>query len=246
MKTNIVCGFCCTIFLSFILSNAEAQFSSRFSVGINAGVFIYHGDLSPWRTGSWKTPGFVWGLSSLKHLSPVFSARLDLNFGKLRGDEALYASPEYRQHRAFAFVSRVTEIIVSGEWHPLGRDRKLSPYLFAGIGYGSMQIRRDYSRFDESYFVSEPSLKETLAQDDAASLPRGVAIVPVGMGMQYGLSRRFSLTGEASHRFARSDYVDGFSYAANPDQKDSYTKYSAGLRYSIGSKDPYACPPIRY
>lgn len=245
MKKTLTNCFCYSLLL-IVPSKAVAQFSSRYAVGINAGIFVYNGDLSPWKTGSWKTPGFVWGVSGLKHISPTFSARLDVNFGKLRGDEARYSTPEYRQYRAFAFNSSVTEVLIGGEWSPLRRDRKLSPYLFAGVGYSGMNIRRDYSRFNEAYFVGEPSLKELLAQDAATNLPKGIAVFPAAFGINYKLNNRFSLNGEAAYRFTRSDYIDGFSYAGNPKLEDSYTKYSLGLRYSIGNKDPYACPPMRY
>ena len=227
-------------------SSLHAQFSSRYSVGLNAGVFIYNGDLSPTQTGSWRTPGFVWALNGLKHFTPILSARLDLSFGKLRGDEAKYSSPEFRQYRAFAFNSQVTEITIGAEYSPLGRQRKLSPYLYGGVGYSGMRIARDYSRYNEAYFAGEPTLKEKLAEDAATSLPRGVAIFPVGLGLNYAINQKFSINTEAVYRYTRSDYIDGFSKAGNANLDDSYTKISIGLRYSIGNKDPYACPPMRY
>jgi hypothetical protein len=232
----------CTV----VFSSANAQFTSRYSVGINAGVFIYNGDLSPSQTGSWKTPGFVWGLNGLKHFTPTLSARLDLSFGKLRGDEAKYSSPEFRQYRAFAFNSRVTEIALGAEYSPFGRQHKLSPYLYGGVGYSGMRITRDYSRYNEAYFAGEPSLKEKLAEDAATSLPRGVAVFPIGLGLNYAINNRFALNTEAVYRYTPNDYIDGFSKAGNPNQNDSYTKISLGLRYSVGNKDPYACPPMRY
>lgn len=234
------------IFTFVSVIQSKAQFNSKYEVGINIGTFIYYGDLTPSRIGSWKTPGFVWGLTGLKHLTQTISARLDMNFGKLRGDEVKYSSPEYRQYRAFAFNSLVREVALSAEWSPLGRDRKLSPYLFGGMGYASMKITRDYSRFNTDYFVGEPSLKESLAQDAETSLPKGVLIVPIGIGLKYTLNNKFSLHAEAAQRITRSDYIDGFSYSGNPDKKDSYSKISLGIRYSIGNKDPYACPPMRY
>lgn len=238
----------CPVLFAFIFlpSAGNAQGSSRYSIGINAGTFIYNGDLSPWRTGSWKTPGFVWGLTGHRSISPTWSARLELNFGKLRGDEAEYVRPAYHQFRAFAFNNNVTEIVIAAEWSPLGRTKKLSPYVFGGIGYANMHISRDYSRFNAAYFAGEALLKEGLAQDIATSLPKGVAVIPVGFGLHYKLSEKFSLNGEAAHRFTRSDYIDGFSQAANPKYKDSYTKYSLGLQMNFGTKDPFACPPMRY
>ena len=246
MKKSIVQSLFCLVILLICFQAAKAQVSSRYSVGINAGTFIYNGDLSPWRTGSWKTPGFAWGLSGHRAISATWSARLELNFGKLRGDEAKYGRPEYHQQRAFAFNSNVTEVILAAEWNPLRHRHKLSPYLFAGVGYSGMRISRDYSRFNEAYFAGEPLLKESLAQDIATSLPGGIAIFPAGLGLKYQLSPKLSLHGEAAHRFTRSDLIDGFSQSGNPDQKDSYTKYSIGLRLALGNTDPYACPPMRY
>src|SRR5829696_9102772 len=139
MKRYIRLSISGFILLFFVLNSVNAQITSRYSVGINAGAFIYNGDLSPWRTGSWKTPGFVLGFTGHRNISSSLAARLELNFGKLRGDEAKYG-PEYRQHRAFSFNSNVTEIVIAAEWSPLGIYRKLSPYLFGGIGYAGMRI----------------------------------------------------------------------------------------------------------
>jgi uncharacterized protein DUF6089 len=233
-------------FIAICSTRSEAQFSSKYAIGINLGTFIYSGDLTPSNTGSWKTPGFVLGLTGLKHVTPALSARLDLNFGVLKGDEATYTSPQYRQNRAFAFYNRVTEAILSAEWSPMGRERKLSPYLFAGVGYASMKITRDFSRFNEAYFVNEASLKELLSKDAETELPSGVPILPVGLGLRYAINRNFSLTAEGAHRFTHSDYIDGFSYSGNPAKKDAYSKISIGIRYSIGNRNPYDCPPLKY
>ncbi|RYZ25549.1 MAG: hypothetical protein EOO10_17990 [Chitinophagaceae bacterium] len=234
-------------FLVLIVSSkSSVAQQSRYAIGINAGTFIYVGDLSPWRTGSWKTPGFVLGFTGHRNFSSKLAARLDLNFGKLRGDEAKYG-PEYRQYRAFAFNSNVTEVVLGAEWSPLGNMRKFAPYLFGGVGYAGMKITRDYSRFNEAYFVGEPSLKEALAKDAASASSKGIAIFPLGLGLQFRLGDRWSLHGEAAHRFTTSDQIDGFSQSGNPDQKDSYTKYSIGVRLALGDgNDPYACPPMRY
>jgi len=241
-KTN------CTLltFAFFIIStNSEAQFTSKYSVGVNLGTFIYSGDLTPSRTGSWKTPGFAWGVTGLRHVTPTLSARLDLGFGRLRGDEARYSTPEFRQFRAFAFQSRITEAILAAEWNPVGREKKFSPYVFAGVGYAGMKISRDYSHFNADYFSGEPTLAEALAQDAKTSLPKGVGIIPVGAGFQYRLNHKFSIHAEGSYRITQNDFIDGFSYSGNPDLKDGYSKISVGVRYSIGSKSKYDCPIVR-
>ncbi len=245
MKQFIIAGLVTSA--GFIVAGtAQAQLVPKYSVGLNLGTFIYSGDLTPSAVGSWKTPGFVWGLTGHKHFTNTLAARLELNFGKLRGDDAAYNTPEYRQYRAFAFNSRVTEIVLAAEYSLLGMTRRLSPYVFGGIGYSGMKISRDYSGFNEAYFVNEPSLKTALAEDAANTPPKGVAIFPVGLGLKYGLSSKLSLHAEAAHRITLSDYVDGFSKAVNPNKYDSYIKYSIGIRLALGNTDPYACPPIRY
>lgn len=232
--------------LTLFLFQAKAQITSPYSVGINAGAFIYNGDLTPWKTGSWKTPAFVLGLTGHRNFSPTLAARLDVSFGNLKGDEAKYVTPEYRQYRAFAFKTRVTEVALAAEWSPLGRTSKFYPYAFAGIGYSGLRVTRDYSRFKAEYFTNEPTLYENLQVDIAHSLPRGVIVFPAGLGLAYQVSPKISLHGEAAQRLTFSDYIDGFSKAGNPNQNDSYAKYSLGLRFAFGNKDPYACPTIRY
>lgn len=235
-------------FLAFIFSftQAFAQSLPRYSVGINAGAFIYHGDLTPWRTGSWKTPAFAWGLSGHRQFTSSFSARADLSFGKLRGNEARHLQPEYRQYRAFAFESRITELSLGAEWSPLNKGRKLAPYVWAGIGYSRMKIAKDFSRFRPEYFQGEPELAQNLLLDNQTALPRRVVVFPVGFGWKFAWSENVSLHAEAAHRFTRNDYLDGFSLSANPESKDAYTKYSVGIKRVLGNRSRFDCPPMRY
>jgi hypothetical protein len=222
----------------------SAQTLSPYSIGINAGVFIYTGDLAPSRLGSWKTPSFVWGITGHKNLSPELSARVEINSGSLRADETKYG-PEYRQYRAFAFSSRVTEAIIAAEYNFLGRNSHFSPYAFAGIGYSNMKIARDYSRFNADYFADEPEVAASLTKD-LERLPKGVVVLPVGLGIMYRINEKFSLHPEVAHRITRSDYIDGFSLSADQKQKDGYTKYSIGLRYHLGAQNTNGCPANVY
>lgn len=243
---NIINTTRCLVAFLLFANVATAQINSRYSIGFNAGTFIYNGDLSPWRTGSWKTPAFVLGFTGHKILSSHLAARVEFNFGKLRGDEAKYTQPEYRQYRALAFTTRVRELVVAAEYTPLA-ERRLSPYAFGGIGYAGLKVQRDYSRFNGEYFsATEPTLIENLQKDIDNGVPRSTLIFPVGVGLKYRLNPTFSLHGEAAQRITATDYLDGFSQAGNPNKRDSYTKYSIGLRYHIGTKDKYDCPTIRY
>ena len=217
---------------------------SKYEVGINAGTFIYQGDLTPATYGSFKTPGLVIGINGSNQLTPTILLRVDLNVGRLNGNDAKYSVPAWRQQRAFAFHDKVTEIIGSIVYHPLGVDTRLSPYLFGGAGFSNLTVRRDYSKFNAAYFATE-ELDKKLAADIAHSLPKSIPIIPVGVGVRYGLTNKIAISTEASYRIMSTDYLDGFSIAANPDLKDHYYKYSVGLIYSFNKRNRYDCPVIK-
>lgn len=230
----------------FILSHDLVSQSniSSYEIGINGGIFIYQGDLTPTRYGSFKTASFVIGINGSRRISKTFALRLDMNIGRVKGDEFKYDDPAWRKQRAFAFRSPVTEIIASAVYNPLGITSKLSPYLFAGLGYSFLNIRRDYSRYNEAYFSSE-SLNSGLAADIDHALPKAVPIIPLGAGLRYRMTERLSLNSEMSYRVMSTDYLDGFSQSGNPGRKDNYYKYSVGIIYSFGAGNKYDCPVIR-
>jgi opacity protein-like surface antigen len=232
-----------TFICSAMLMQAQVT-QSKYILGINAGTFIYQGDLTPSAIGSFKTPGLVAGINGSRYLTNKLALRLDLNFGKLRGDDAAYDNPSWRRQRALAFKTPATEVIGSVVWDAFGIERKFSPYLFAGIGYSFLKIKRDYSSFNQEYFASEPNVEEGLRTDINHRLPGGLPIVPFGVGLRYQLTSSLALNTEASYRYISSDYLDGFSHAANADAKDHYYKFSVGLSYSRNNngKGGLDCP----
>jgi opacity protein-like surface antigen len=225
------------------LLQAQSPFESKYEIGINAGTLIYQGDLTPSDFGSFKTPGLVVGLNGSRRLSNKFAARLDLSFGRLRGDDAKYNEPDWRQERALKFKTPVTEVAALLVWNALGTDRRLSPYLFAGLGYAFLKIDRDYSRFNYAYFADQ-GLGEELQRDIDHDLPRSEFMVPVGVGVRYALTEKLGLNVESAYRHISTDYLDGFSRAGNPSRDDAYFKFSLGLSYQLGRKDPLDCPTV--
>src|SRR5690349_20282791 len=85
-------------------TTVKAQLNlTRSEVGIAGSLFIYQGDLTPSRLGSYATlkPGVQIFLNRI--IDPMFSLRTSLSFGKLQGDDSKYDVPEYRQQRNFNF-----------------------------------------------------------------------------------------------------------------------------------------------
>jgi len=226
--------------------NAQRDFS-KYEIGINAGTFVYQGDLTPSKLGSYRTLKPDLNIYVNKLISPTFSLRTNFYFGKLKGDDSKYSLPEYRQQRNFLFKSPVFEIselvVADLLQNNLARPySRLSPYVFAGIGFSFLKIKRDWSRFNAEYFSAETSTLEGLAADQQHALPRMIPTVPLGVGVRYPLSKKISITAETSYRFTFTDYLDGFSKAANDKRKDSYQSHNIGLIYQFGKPSSLKCP----
>lgn len=236
------------VFIS-LCTQAYAQIKqSKFEAGAAVGAFVYQGDLSPYRFGSWKTirPGLV--LHGSKLLNRTMALRLQLSIASLHGDDGKYDNPAYRQQRNFNFRTSLIELSPQFVWSPLGwsdAGKQLSPYLFGGAALSLVRIRRDASAFNAAYFEAEPELFSRLATDLSVRTPRVMPSVPVGAGMRYSISSTIVVHAEASYRFLFTDYLDGFSRAANPKRNDHYYNIAVGIIYRFGRKNSWDCPPVR-
>jgi hypothetical protein len=234
----------------FIASKSNAQFYKDMSVGLNGGIYVYQGDLTPERLGSFRTmqPGF--SLFAKKPINYFLAARLQISFANLKGDDSRYSKPDYRQQRNFYFTSSVKEFSAQLVWNILGRnydERGIMPYLFSGAGVSLINVKKDYSRLDTAYFGETSDIYTGLAVDNAHGTPRALFSVPVGVGAAYPISNRFSVNIETSYRFIFTDYLDGFSQSANPKLQDHYHSTSVGLIYKFGNRNKgIGCPVMRY
>jgi hypothetical protein len=220
---------------------------TKFAIGINAGVFVYQGDLTPSQFGSYNTLRPELNLFVNKIISPVFSLRTNLALGGLKGDDAAYQSPKYRQQRNFDFNSpafEISELLVADLFkNNMSRPSSgWSPYLFAGLGLSLLNIKRDWSRFNAEYFSSEPGTLSGLAADQQHPLPALMPVLPMGIGVRYPISSRISINAESSYRFTFTDYLDGFSKAANDSRRDSYLSHTIGLIFQFRNNSWMKCP----
>jgi hypothetical protein len=227
---------------------AVSQFNfSKFEIGLNAGVFVYQGDLTPSQLGSYNTMKPELNFFLNRMISPVFSLRTNLAVGGLKGDDAKYSVPKYRQQRNFNFNSpafEVSELLVADLFKTnMSRSSSgLSPYLFAGLGLSLLNIKRDWSRFNAEYFSSEPGTLSGLVADQQHPLPMLIPVLPMGIGIRYAISPRISINAETSYRFTFTDYLDGFSKAANDSRRDSYLAHTIGLIFQFRNNSWMKCP----
>ncbi len=237
------------ILFAISVNQSNAQFiPSKWEIGLNLGTLIYQGDLSAGDLGytyNLKPSVSVW---AAKSIDDYFSIRYSLLRGDIGADESTYASPEWRRHRNFKFNSSVTEFSTSFVWDLFGKTyregmRRFSPYFFAGAGFSILNVKRDWSRFDTTYFNSKTSASEGLAIDSTHKTPWIIPVIPVGAGLRYMISDHFFLNAEASYRITMSDEIDGFKYSGNPQKNDHYYGLTIGLSYRFGS-DRTACPKM--
>jgi hypothetical protein len=229
---------------SSLVTNGQTNVA-KFQFGLSAGTFIYQGDLTPSPVGSYRTLHPLVNLFASKLISSSFALRGNFVIGSLGGNDAAYNEPAYRQHRNFNFHSPVIEMSGIAEWNLLGRNyvgRGFSPYVFAGIGFSVVRIKRDYSHLDTEYFPVSSELLTGLPVDLQHPLPRTLLVAPVGAGIRYYFSDRVGISAETSYRIMSNDYLDGFSRAVNPARGDHYYSHTIGVVYRLGKKNTLACP----
>ncbi len=233
------------------INYCEAQVDfSKWQIGINGGVFVYLGDLTPSTAGSFKTLKPTGTLYISRLLNPSFSLRTNLVYGLLAGNESRYSKPAYRQQRNLSFSSSEREVSELLVWNMYGNNnneigKRFSPYLFGGAGISFLSIARS-SNLNKAFFANEPRIETGLAADLSQAPPSVILVLPVGVGVEYYLFTNMSLTAETNFRYTFTDYLDGFSYAANPEKNDFYQSYTLGLVFKFGKRDNVDCPVIKY
>ena len=240
----------CSALIVFGEKDVNAQeFIPKYEAGVNLGVFIYQGDLTPQRVGSLKTPTIAFSIYGSRIIDPSFSLRTNLALGKLKGDESKYASPEYRRQRNFRFKTPVAELSELIVWNVFGKNYDgarsgFAPYIMAGGGLTYLKIKRDWSRLNENYFQGDSAFFAGLNADINHKLPRLIGVIPVGGGIRYAINQKLAVSGEVLYRFTFTDYIDGFSQSVNPDRNDHYYSITVGLIYRLGLKNRLNCPTV--
>lgn len=238
--------------LTASVAGAQAQTNlSKWQVGLNGGIFVYQGDLTPSDVGSYNTAKPALGLYISRVLNPSLLLRTNLTLGKLYGNDANYDNPAWRRQRNYRFTTPVAEISELLVWNMLANNsnelgQRFSPYVFGGLGVSFLNITRDTSKFNTHYFAAETNIVNGLRADMNRTPPSAALVIPMGLGMEFYLTPKLSLTAETNFRFTFTDYLDGFSLGANPRKNDFYHSHTIGLLYRFGKGNRMDCPPIKH
>ena len=251
MKTRRAFGILCLLVLTFINGKGQSSLIPRYEISVHGGVFIYQGDLTPNDYGAYNTmkPGF--GIAATRNIDHRYAVRFQLLRGSLKGDDAKYENPEWRQQRNFNFRTPVTELSLQAVRNIIGIKANeagiinFTPYIFGGVSYSFLNIKRDWSRFDYGHFAGEPNVINGLTEDAAHKVPKGLFSFPIGAGIRYGINEQLSFSLEGTYRIIGNDYLDGFSRSANPEMADHYHTLMIGVIYSFGNRNRFDCPVIK-
>jgi len=242
-RVTVVTAFLLAIFHS----NSFAQLtSSKYEIGLQLGTLVYQGDLAKSAAGDFKLLKPSLGVYVGKTLDKYFALRANFLLGKLAADDSKYSAPAWKQMRNFNFNTTVAELSSTLVFNPLGENsndnfHRLSPYVYAGAGVSFIKVRRDWSNLNRAAFDAKSEVITGLPLDSAHSLPKVIAVLPIGAGLRFAVNDQLSLNAEATYRFTTTDYLDGFKYAANPDRRDNYYGLSLGISYRFGG---YKCPKV--
>ena len=251
MKTRRAFSILCLCIYSFLSGKSQSALIPRYEIGVHGGLFIYQGDLTPHAYGAFNTikPGLA--ISATRNIDHHYAVRFQLLRGGLKGDDSKYENPAWRQQRNFNFRTPVTELSLQAVRNILSLRSNdagiinFTPFVFGGISYSFLNIKRDWSRFNYSHFAGETSVIEGLNRDINHKLPKGLFSFPIGAGVRYGINEKLSFSLEGTYRIIGKDYLDGFSQAANPDLDDHYHTLMVGVIYSFGKRNLFDCPKIR-
>jgi hypothetical protein len=249
-KLSAVAALC---LLLFMYSKTNAQSSlPEYELGLQFGAVIYQGDLTPDYYGAFNTVKPAFGISVARNINTHYALRFHLLHGSMNGDDASYRNPEWRKKRGFTFQTPVTEISLQVVRNVLSLHANdagiinFVPYVFGGISYSFLNIKRDWSRFNDAHFSTEPNITNGLAEDLNKKLPKAIVFFPVGAGVRYGINEKFSFNIEGTYQVLNNDYLDGFSQSANPGKNDHYHSVMLGLIYSLGKRNKFDCPRVGY
>jgi len=175
------------LLILFVLSFPILVSAQSLEVGLLFGASGYQGELNKNRFMSYRV-GFTYGVVSAS----------DAN-----------SEDEDRRNRNLNFRSKILELSLTGEFNFLGRDRRLSPYIFGGVAIFSFNPQAEYQgrRVDLQPLGTEGQGIENFP----SKYSRVQLSIPLGAGLKFAINDRINLGVEFGLRKTFTDYLDDVS-----------------------------------
>ncbi|RZK42016.1 MAG: hypothetical protein EOO90_08875 [Pedobacter sp.] len=196
------------LFLIVTLTVSHAQ---RPEFGVNAGGSGYIGEFNQFNP--LKISGLNAGGFAKLNFDPHWGLGMHYNYGRIQGDDARSKNLELR-NRNLNFQTSLHEVAIIGSFNLFdmyspGSRKRISPYLFLGVG-GII--------FDRYYLYDSPDgsrtaylLKGVMTEGVEKQLDRYAVVIPYGAGLKYKKTENWTLFGQIGYRATFTDYLDDVS-----------------------------------
>lgn len=179
-----------------------------------------------------------------KKLTSAFGFKGMLSYAMVSGDDAL-TQDKIRHNRNLNFRSSIIELSVQAEYYFIGektknlysigglhskkKSRKLTAYLFTGIGIFYYNPKEELN--GTWYSVRKYHTEGQGLPGGPKQFSNFNVAIPIGIGCRYSINKRLSIGAEFSVRKTFTDYIDGVSgtYYDKTKLKQAYGPTAAAL-----------------
>jgi len=238
MRNTLIC-----LCLAFpFCSHSQTPHPWEFGAGV--GTSGYHGETNQLALGQQ-----IYGLHPSytiflrKNISNHFAARFNVQYAELSGDDKLFTEPAWRQIRGISFSAPLLELSVRVEAYPFGLYQKkgrktqkisdsripVAPYVLLGMGGTFSNAKVDWNDNETNEY-----LDPVLARVDKEYPQKLNFSIPMGLGVRFRISNRFTLGLEAIAHPTLNDYIDGISVAGDPRKNDWFASAQATASFAFG------------
>jgi len=257
------------LLLSLFVLLSLSTVAQSWELGGFVGGAAYMGDLNPVNPA--KVNNLAYGGQIKRCFNPYWALKLSVIHGKIAASDKDAKDP-FAKQRNLDFFSPVNEISLQTEFNffnyvPSISKKIYTPFLFAGIGLVGFNPKTimDGTTYELRNYGTEGQNLSVPYRNYAVTLP-------LGAGVKYNFSGKWSLIAEAGYRTAYSDYLDdvsktypdpakasaltmqladrsedsiGFPYSQRGDyrNRDSYMFIGISVTYSIFKN---GCPVVAY
>ncbi len=232
------------------ISNAQFTYNlSKYEIGAQVGGLVSRTSLTPENLGAYKQMHPSVGVFAQGPLFNPFSIRASLTIGQIGSDDSKVNDPRYTflQLRNFKYLTTMAELstiivlnLVKEHYNLFTHEHshRFTPYLFGGIGFSYVNVKRSWSGIDIAYLANTPYVTNLALDTVPSTVPTIITVFPMGMGVRYAVNPQIALFTELNFRYNFEHYLDGFNYATNrPNSKDFFYGITIGISYRPISND---------
>ncbi|SEI81396.1 Outer membrane protein beta-barrel domain-containing protein [Dyadobacter sp. SG02] len=228
--------FLLTICQQFAVAQGRSKFGGRYtdpfgvlSVTAGVGVAYYMGDLNDGVNMKHLGLGPSISLGALYRLTEHVSARGELRFYQVSGDQKY--SKNYQNNLSFKTLNPDINLGLQADLFAYNRQSPINPYLFGGVGVTYLSPK---AKLNGTWY----SLPELTTE--GVKYKRMPLVFTAGIGVSIKTTQRLSLGLELCNNFVRSDYLDDVSTVyPNPDQLPS------DIARALSDRAPEIGEPLR-